>query len=301
MPISGLATIALTVVATISGCGASATTGSPTRSAAELAGVEQRADTVYEELSGGPAERNALQYFAHIRANAAYLACMKAKGQPVEADFLPIWSGYRADGTSTRWLGGLHRKPSVWALLSAPAQRLESRPVVSRSSAFEAAAAACEEHTPSDAMTVYPGADPNQPAKAAQLLREFRKLVQAADESLGSIKPYNECMNEHGVDFGIYAEDTEGSQALFMYLTGVMPPPPLPGENPSAAWGSYLQTEERVLDVDEICRSEKRALGLDRLAAPLDSFERKHSADLAAIRTEWAATVGRARSEGMSD
>jgi hypothetical protein len=273
---------------------------------ADPAAVEARADGLYTVIGGNAQQREAANYLQWIDMNQEFWSCMAAAGFEPRRHFSYLWRGWTANGTSGEWLGRLQNKPSATALAKrALAGAATSRPVPPSDPVapqrtrpdYEAAAEGCETAD----QSVVLGSQPGVPDGSQRLLAEFNTMVSEVEAGLGPIGSYRSCMLAAGVDYTASAEDTDGWQALYLYLTWKMPKAPAPGKQASAKWQEYLALEAAALDADESCRGDQYRRGLALLDPRLTAFAEKHAAELDQLAKGWQATVAEARAAGLVD
>ena len=137
------------------------------------------------------------------------------------------------------------------------------------------------------------------PEGSTELTSQFKSLVFDVDKELGSTDEYDRCMTDSGVALPKMG-DSEGWQKLYNYLTGIMPLPPLAGEEPSQEWTEYRSTEKDAIEADAQCREAKYMEGLAMLDSRLADFEKTHATEISSMATAWQRTVERARSDGYA-
>lgn len=289
-------------VLSLGGCGTQTgvTTDSadPSGTKASPAQTQAHADALFEAIAGDAVEREAVHFLEFEQLNRSFNECMAGKGFQVPSGYLPIWTGYQANGTSGEWMGALGRKPSTMALATAESTRAEYEAVdpesVVATDGYQEAVAGCS----TDEPVVDLGNRPGVPDGAEDLRVAFRDLVESVDAKLGPIDSYRKCMNEAGFD--LPAGGAQGWQGLYNYLTGKMPLAPLPGEKPDALWSQYLELESAALSADATCRTEKYQEGLALLAPLLDKFESAHADEIARVDASWQSTVREASEVGFN-
>lgn len=265
--------------------------------AATATETQARADALLEAIAGDELEREAAHFLEFKQLNRTFDECMATEGFKVPSGFLPIWTGYRANGTSGAWMGALGRAPSIAALATAESIRAgeggDEFGAAVEKDAYQRAVGRCSVDEP----VVDLGARPGVPEGADDLGVRFTALIEQVDAQLGSLDPYRECMSKAG--FGLPADGAQGWQGLHLYLTGQMPLPPVPGEEASRAWSSYLELEAAALDSDERCRSTKYQEGLALLEPLLDEFVSVYAEEIARIEAGWERSVLAARTSGF--
>lgn len=281
----------------LAGCGSSP---SPTseQQGVDVAQVEQDAAAIFDALTGTATQREAVHYLQFEALNHGFHECLTGHGQEVSTTFVPIWTGYVSNPTSGAWLGRLNYKPSETALAQrSVALADEAAEAAARVDAsdpeYMAAATECVAETPEVNTNSLPG----PPAGAQELTGQFEQLMNEVEEELGPISAYQECMGGLGIDLSS-AED-EGWQGLYETLTGEMPRPPDPGDEPSAAWTSYLTYETKAIAADTECRQGKYHQGLGLLSPKLDQFAEEHGDEIQRIAIDWAAAEVAAGKAGL--
>lgn len=285
----------------LAGCGsASSDTGLDTEVRdTDIESIEVRADDLYELITGGAVEREAVHFLEVTQLNASYNTCMAAAGFEQQPKLHPLWTGFRSNGTSGHWLGATHRNPSEEALAIASSTYLETEPDTREpSKARDAAESKCSAQ---DSPVMDQGNRPGTPKSSPDLTQAWHEMMDKVESELGPITPYSECMRAAGIDYAQLSDGEEGWVGLYLYLTAKMPAAPL---TKSAAaqdddWSSYLALEARAMEADESCREVKRAEGLRLLAPRLDEFEQIYESELERLPAEWAAGVAEAEKLGF--
>jgi hypothetical protein len=262
--------------------------------------IEARADSIFEAIGGNATQKEAALWLEKRPNQIAFGECIRSQGFHVDSSYLPLWKGYRADGTSGQWMGALNRAPSERMLAIAETTLSERRQATpeQRTKEYKAASSLCNERT-QDKQYHAGGAGPNAPAGAEQLAGPFFEMVSGVDRQLGSIEPYTDCMKREGIDHTSTTEGEQGWNGLYAYLLGKAPYPPLPDEEPNEAWQAYLSLEKRALEADVTCRETKYHEGLHKLAPLLDEYESEHGDQITEIREGWNQVVSRAEKQGF--
>lgn len=266
----------------------------------DAASVERQATRIEYATRGTPFQRESEHFLNFLDLNRGFLACLADKGFHVDinANFHPLYQGWTANPTSGRWLGALRRGPSTAALAGAESNQSAEGPPdpgsMEATAAYQEAATACSQvGTPTQ---IDDGSGPYEPANSNELSSEFYELLESVDEQLGSIEPYNDCMNEAGIKLD---NQRDGYMALWETLSNSLGAPPLPDQDTSEDWDEYLDFEDKALDADEECRADTYRQGLVLLAPLLSDFEMTHSQDLADLAEQWEQTAARAVAAGM--
>lgn len=297
-----LATIYCMLVAlALGGCGEGENSVVARDSVFDEAAVQQRADALYLTIGGSGEQREAVHFLTFKELNSDFVRCMADSGQPVIAEFVTLWSGWTPNPTSARWMGKLGVLPSRLTAANADAAYLEqplSGTEAERVHAAEYQEAMTRCSDEGDGQVVDLGELPGRPEGADELMAEFARMVENADDSLGPINPYYECMSASGVEVEPH-DGLEGVQALYDQLASLRPLPPRPGHDASQSWNKYLQSEAQAVEADATCRADMNARGLAELAGDLEAFEADHREELRLLAEEWDATLARATALGI--
>jgi hypothetical protein len=259
---------------------------------AQATDVEGLADWTYQQIWGDAQQKDAGQFLAYHAINDPIQQCMAAQSFAYPAEFHPLWSGYRSNGTSGAWMGHLQEPPSRTEVSLARSRQYEldpeRNPDVDKPGYHEALAECEKSAGDPDAVVIPPGTE--------ELGSKWTELMASVEEELGSIEPYTECMATAGYDLA--AVDADGQAALYMLLMSRLPNPPLPGEQPSSAWTEYLSYEAEALAADEKCRADRYRQGLAVLEPRLREFRQQHAQDLTASEQAWGNLLSRAERAG---
>jgi hypothetical protein len=290
--------LAAAMVMALSGCGTETATDEPRTSgnvSAELIDVQRAADEILAEMGGNAEQREARLYLAFKEANDPYEECMQAHGIDFVAKYHTSNVGFLPNGTSGEWMGALQRKPSEIVIANAEAAYDDATgrlPAKYQTPQFDEAQASCDESRPKNSiMDISP-----VPSEASA---SYAKMLASVDKELGPIEPYTECMLDAGVDYTKASNGEQGWAGLYMYLSAMIPRPPLPGDEPSKAWSAYLELEQRSLDADTKCRAAQYEKGLELLAPKIDQFREEYGEVLKASQERWEGFATEAKAEGF--
>jgi hypothetical protein len=128
--------------------------------------VEALADETLAAIIGNAEQREAKRYIIFQEMNLPYQTCMRAQGLDFTTEFHTLYAGYRPDGTSGQWMGGLNRKPSARAIANAEAPRDELRgnlPADEKTPDFTAAKTKCGKKTESEQIVDLGGSGRRRP------------------------------------------------------------------------------------------------------------------------------------------
>ncbi len=294
---NGLAVISVALL--VSGCGTEAAGDGdpgPASLSSEAAEVERVASETEAQLYGNAEQREAKHWLTFRELNRAYEECIQSQGVAWVAEFATLYAGFVPDGTAGTWMGALNRKPSDNSLTNAEAAYFDAPGQLTpleQTPEFEAAAAACD--SVGNQNLNYEVYDPGE-----GLAGDFIVMLDGVEAQLGRIAPYTACMSDAGIEFSAAAEGEEGYQGLYLYLTGEMPRPPLPGGQPDQAWLDYLELEERALAADAECRGAQYEQGLLLLGPKLEEYVDRYAAELRTSRDSWEAYLTQAEVAGYS-
>lgn len=280
---------------TLSGCG---THGAEVASTlgSDVERIEEHANDVFTRISGTAEQREAVHFLTVGELNKEFIACMSTKGLVVSPEFAPIWAGWEPDATSASWMGALNRPPSIHALATVKARRLERAPAP-RKAGYGDAAALCSNVNADTDVAI--GGSPGEPPGYLDLTDDFKEVIFAIDEQLGPIAEYTKCMKNDGIDYTLHSEENEGWRGLYLSLSNVMPDPPASEEQPSAEWRKYIEYESAALSADAACRGERHREGLQLLGPQLEEFEQRNLDRIQEVQSQWAAAVDRASRLGF--
>ncbi len=218
--------------------------------------------------------------------------CMRGKSLNYYRYFRKAPKEVDTQGPTEQWIGPLNLKQSDWALANSVNLNAEAAtgegPRWVNTPEYKAALAVCE--TEMGDPTEF---DPPQQVEA--LSAGLRELVSKADQELGPIERYNDCMKQVGHPV---AEFGDGATGLSLYLRSLLPLPPLKGAPASEAWNNYLALEADALSADVDCRKEHHDRGIASLAEDLDAFERDNAQALSEVATYWSDLLEKATAAG---
>jgi hypothetical protein len=159
--------------------------------------------------------------------------------------------------------------------------------------AYDSALAVCEQLA-GDPGTV------SQPKGVDRLNAAYHQAVAKVDDELGKPEDYLSCMKDGGFDLS--SQDGSGADALFLYLTEMLPVAdalPRPGVADSQEWSDFLGMESEALTVDLSCRQTQYVEGWQQLTPALLQFQNVHAAELSQVSAAWQELEQQARDAGF--
>ncbi|BCJ49964.1 hypothetical protein Asp14428_14390 [Actinoplanes sp. NBRC 14428] len=131
------------------------------------------------------------------------------------------------------------------------------------------------------------------PPAGADPLSGFPGLLDGVERNpavVAAMRPYRSCMrSRYGYDVD---ERTDFLFAPRLSYTDA----PLPGHKPGAAWRRGVKQVRAAFAADVDCRLPAYRIAMRLVAPRLAPWERRHRAELAAVREAWRERVDQARS-----
>ena len=113
-------------------------------------------------------------------------------------------------------MGSLNRPPSIHALATVEARRLEREPAP-RKAGYRDAAELCSKVNADTNVVI--GGSPGEPEGYLDVTEDFKDMVFTIDEQLGPIAAYTNCMKNEGIDYTLNSEQNEGWRGLYLSLS----------------------------------------------------------------------------------